>query len=124
VCGAREFRSSWIGLQDRCSNGGVVAGYKAKPVKCSGSARPAGDSFSICLHSGSVSTLSSMSVYCLHYGFCLLAKSLIFIKSSDFESHSFTNAAQTICNSLSVTTRTASSIFTFRTDLFAKAYVT
>jgi len=48
--------------------------------------------------------------------------------SSDFESHCFTKAAPTIWNSLSVNTRTANSIGTFRsrlkTDLFAKAYVT
>ena len=46
--------------------------------------------------------------------------------SSDFESYCFTSAAPTIWNSLSVTTRTANSIGTFRsrlkTDLFAKAY--
>ena len=46
--------------------------------------------------------------------------------SSDFESYCFTSAAPTIWNSLSVTTRTANSISTFRsrlkTDLFAKAY--
>jgi len=49
--------------------------------------------------------------------------------SSDFESYCFTSAATTIWrNSLSVTTRTANSIGTFRsrlkTDLFAKAYAT
>jgi len=48
--------------------------------------------------------------------------------SSDFVSHSFASAAPTIWNSLSVTTRTANSIGTFRsrlkTDLFSKAYVT
>jgi len=46
--------------------------------------------------------------------------------SSDFESYCFTSAAPTIWNSLSVTTRTANSIGTFRfrlkTDLFEKAY--
>jgi len=46
--------------------------------------------------------------------------------SSDFESYCFRSAAPTIWNSLSVTTRTANSIGTFRsrlkTDLFAKAY--
>jgi len=46
--------------------------------------------------------------------------------SSDFESYCFTSAALTIWNSLSVTTRTANCIGTFRsrlkTDLFAKAY--
>ena len=48
------------------------------------------------------------------------------ITSSDFESYCFTSAASTIWNSLSVTTRTANSIGTFRSrlksDLFAKAY--
>ena len=46
--------------------------------------------------------------------------------SSDFESYCFTSAAPTVWNSLSVTTRTANRIGTFRsrlkTDLFTKAY--